>query len=49
MERTGLWEYGKRVGWLDDEEFEEQMEEMNRQKEEKEKLERQQELNRKWE
>jgi hypothetical protein len=34
VERTGLWEHGKRVAWLDDEDFEEQMEELNRQKEE---------------
>lgn len=34
VERTGLWEEGKRVAWLDDEDFEEQMEEVNRQKDE---------------
>jgi hypothetical protein len=25
VERTGLWEEGKRMAWLDDEDFEEEM------------------------
>ena len=39
VERTGLWEEGKRVAWLDDDEYGEQMEEVNRVKEEAEKAE----------
>jgi len=49
VERTGLWEYGKRVAWLDEDDFEDQMEEMNRLEEEKRKEENLKELNRKWE
>ena len=49
IERTGLWENGKRVAWLDDEEFEEELEEMNRLKEEEQKMENQREITRKWE
>ena len=38
MERTGLWDRGKRIAWLDEEDFEEQMADLRMKQEEEQRL-----------